>query len=119
PASHAFSARALHLDRSCTLGYTGTGSPLTITLSEAGMTTTCELTTYEPDDVPDGSSSSAELDIPLQRDAITLKIIMRSAWLHNAIQELTSTNPTILTVSASDSRFPFFSLSASGGPFSE
>lgn len=118
PASHAFSARALHLDRSCTLGYTATGSPLTITLSEAGMTTTCELTTYEPEDVPDGSSS-AELDIPLQRDAITLKIIMRSAWLHNAIQELTSTNPTILTVSASDSRSPFFALSASGGPFSE
>lgn len=117
-ASHAFSSRALHLDRSCTLGYTATGSPLTITLSEPGMSTTCELTTYEPDDLDDGSSA-AELDIPLQRDAITLKIIMRSAWLHNAITELTATNPTILSVSASDSRSPFFALSASGGPFSE
>lgn len=82
------------------------------------MTTTCELTTYEPDDLP-ADSSAAELDIPLQRDAITLKIIMRSAWLHNAIAELSSTTPTILTVSASDARSPYFALSASGGPFSE
>jgi cell cycle checkpoint protein len=117
-ASRAFSAPALLLDRSCTLGYAANGSPLTITLSEAGMTTTCELTTYEPDDLP-ASSSAAELDIPLQRDAIALKIIMRSAWLHNAITELSSTNPTVLSVSASDSRAPFFALSASGGPFSE
>ncbi|KAK2768542.1 ssDNA endodeoxyribonuclease [Arachnomyces sp. PD_36] len=117
-ASHAFSAPALLLDRSCTLGYAANGSPLSITLTEAGMTTTCELTTYEPDDLP-ADSGAAELDIPLQRDAITLKIIMRSAWLHNAIAELSSTNPTILSVSASDARSPYFALSASGGPFSE
>jgi cell cycle checkpoint protein len=118
PASHAFSAPALQLDRSCTLAYAQSGSPLSITLSEANTTTTCELTTYEPDDLA-ADSSAAELDIPLQRDAIVLKIIMRSAWLHNAITELDSTNPAVLSVSASDTRTPFFALSGSGGPFSE
>lgn len=110
-ASSAFNAPALLLDRSCTLQYFQTGSPLSITLSETGVKTTCELTTYEPD--------GDETDIPLQRDAIIMKIIMRSAWLHNAITELDATNPTVLRISASAKREPFFALSGSGGPFSE
>lgn len=111
PSSNAFTTPALLLDRTCTLQYSQPGSPLSITLSETGVKTTCELTTYEPDD--------GEADIPLQRDAIIMKIIMRSAWLHNAISELDSTNPTILKISASAKQEPFFSLSGSGGPFSE
>ena len=110
-ASNAFTAPALLLDRSCTLQYFQHGAPLSITLTEAGVKTICELTTYEPD--------SSSVDIPLQRDAIMMKIIMRSAWLHNAISELDATNPTILKVSASAKRAPFFALCASGGPFSE
>lgn len=110
-ASNAFTAPSLLLDRSCTLQYLQPGSPLSITLSETGVKTTCELTTYEPEE--------DEADIPLQRDAIVMKIIMRSAWLHNAISELASTNPTILKISASAKREPFFALSGSGGPFSE
>lgn len=110
-ASNAFTAPALLLDRSCTLQYFEHGSPLSITLTEAGVKTICELTTYEPD--------GSEVDIPLQRDAIIMKIIMRSAWLHNAISELDATNPTVLKVSASATKAPFFALSASGGPFSE
>lgn len=110
-ASSAFTTPTLLLDRSCTLQYFQYGSPLSITLTEVGVKTICELTTYEPD--------GGELDIPLQRDAIIMKIIMRSAWLHNAITELDATDPTILKVSASATKAPFFSLSASGGPFSE
>ncbi|KAI5310456.1 ssDNA endodeoxyribonuclease [Ascosphaera atra] len=91
------------------------GAPLCITLAEAGVTTTCELTTYEPDDWED----EGDADIPLQRDAIVFKTIMRSTWLHNAITELDATNPTILTFNASATEAPYFVLSCSGGPFSD
>jgi len=117
-ASNAFITPALLLNRSCTIQYSQIGSPLCITLSEAGIKTTCELTTYEPDD-PSFGSSAGELEIPLQRDAIVMKIIMRSSWLHNAITELDATNPAVLTISASAKHEPFFALSGSGGPFSE
>lgn len=110
-SSNAFTSPALLFDHTCTLQYSQTGSPLSVTLSETGIKTTCELTTYEPDD--------GETDIPLQRDAIIMKIIMRSAWLHNAITELDSTNPTVLKISASAKHDPFFALSGAGAPFSE
>ncbi|GAB1209289.1 hypothetical protein APSETT445_008061 [Aspergillus pseudonomiae] len=110
-SSNAFTTPALLFDRSCTLQYFQNGSPLSITLSETGIKTTCELTTYEPD--------GGEVDIPLQRDAIIMKVIMRSAWLHNAIVELGATNPNVLKISASADQEPFFALSGSGGPFSE
>ncbi|PKX92522.1 putative DNA repair protein Rad1 [Aspergillus novofumigatus IBT 16806] len=110
-ASSAFTSPALLLDRSCTIQYTHEGAPLSITLSETGVKTTCELTTYEPEDT--------DSDIPFQRDGIVMKIIMRSAWLHNAITELGATNPTVLKLSASATREPFFALSGSGGPLSE
>lgn len=110
-ASSAFTAPALLLNRSCTLQYSHYGSPLSVTLAETGVKTVCELTTYEPDE--------GELDIPFQRDGIVMKIIMRSAWLHNAITELGATNPNILKISASAKEEPFFTLSGAGGPFSE
>ena len=115
PSSSAFNAPALLLDRSCTLQYLQDGSPLSITLSETGVKTTCDLTTYEPD----AFTADADADIPLQRDAIAMKIIMRSAWLHNAISELSGTNPTVLRLSASATEEPYFSLTGIGGPFSE
>lgn len=114
----AFTSPALLLGRTCALRYAAVGSPLCITLSESGVTTTCELTTYEPDD-PSFGSALGEVDIPLQRDAIIMKIIMRSSWLHNAVNELDATNPTILTIAASSKNTPFLTLSGSGGPFSE
>ncbi|OAX83932.1 hypothetical protein ACJ72_01698 [Emergomyces africanus] len=117
-ALNAFSGPALLLNRTCTIRYIKQGSPLTITLSGSGVTTTCELTTYEPDDV-ELDSSAEDRDIPLQRDAIVFKSIMRSMWLHNAIVELDSTNPTVLSFSVSATTAPYFALSASGGPFSE
>ncbi|KAJ6021209.1 hypothetical protein N7540_006713 [Penicillium herquei] len=111
PASNVFSAPALLMDRSCTLQYASHGAPLSIAIDEAGVKTTCELVTYEPED--------NESDIPLQRDAIIMKIIMRSAWLHNAIAELDSSTPTILKLSASAKHTPYFALSGAGGPYSE
>ncbi|OJJ49330.1 hypothetical protein ASPZODRAFT_1454013 [Penicilliopsis zonata CBS 506.65] len=110
-SSNAFTAPSLLLDHSCTLQYLQTGSSLSVTLNEAGVKTTCDLTTYEPEE--------GEIDIPLQRNAIIMKIIMRSAWLHNAITELDATNPTALKISASATHKPFFALSGTGGPFSE
>ncbi|KAJ5169631.1 uncharacterized protein N7500_002414 [Penicillium coprophilum] len=110
-SSSAFNAPALLMDRSCTLQYVQHGAPLSITITEAGVKTTCELVTYEPDE--------DEADIPLQRDSIIMKIIMRSAWLHNAIAELDSSTPTILKLSACAKREPYFALSGAGGPFSE
>ncbi|KAL4913396.1 repair protein Rad1/Rec1/Rad17-domain-containing protein [Aspergillus aurantiobrunneus] len=110
-ASGAFTAPALLLNRSCTFQYLNHGSPLSITLAETGVKTVCELTTYEPDE--------GELEIPFQRDGIVMKIIMRSAWLHNAITELGATNPRILKISASAKQEPFFTLFGAGGPFSE
>ncbi|CBF75758.1 hypothetical protein AN3620.2 [Aspergillus nidulans FGSC A4] len=110
-ASNAFTAPALLLNRSCTFQYLTDGSPLTVTLTETGVKTVCELTTYEPDE--------GDLEIPFQRDGIVMKIIMRSAWLHNAITELGATNPSILKISASDKQEPYFTLSGAGGPFSE
>ncbi|KAL4881583.1 repair protein Rad1/Rec1/Rad17-domain-containing protein [Aspergillus karnatakaensis] len=110
-ASSAFNAPALLLNRSCTFHYPNHGSPLSITLAETGVKTICELTTYEPDE--------GNLDIPFQRDGIVMKIIMRSAWLHNAITELGATDPNILKISASAKQEPFFTLSGAGGPFSE
>jgi cell cycle checkpoint protein len=110
-SSSAFNAPALLMDRSCTLQYARHGSPLSITITEAGVKTTCELVTYEPEE--------DESDIPLQREAIIMKIIMRSAWLHNAIAELDSSTPTILKLSACAKSEPYFALSGAGGPFSE
>ncbi|KAJ5762177.1 uncharacterized protein N7511_005559 [Penicillium nucicola] len=110
-SSNAFNAPALLMDRSCTLQYAQHGSPLSITITEAGVKTTCELVTYEPEE--------EESDIPLQREAIIMKIIMRSAWLHNAIAELDSSTPTILKLSACAKTEPYFALSGAGGPFSE
>ncbi|KAE8148286.1 Rad1/Rec1/Rad17 [Aspergillus avenaceus] len=111
PSSNAFTTPALLGDRSCTLRYPQDGSPLSITLMETGVKTTCELTTYESD--------GGDIDIPLQRDAIIMKVIMRSSWLHNAVMELGATNPNILKLSACADKEPFFALSGTGGPFSE
>lgn len=120
-AANAFSTPALLLNRSCTISYLKQGSPLSVTLTEGGVTTTCDLTTYLHDEDDGGIS-----EIPFQRDAILFKTIMRSAWLHTAITELDATQPTVLTLTASSAstsdggkRTPFFTISASGGPFSE
>ena len=100
----AFDNRILGMNGICRLSYSALGEPLRIILEETGVTTTCELVTYEPD---------FQEDIPLQKDAIAQKIIMRASWLHDAINELSSTSPTRLTMVSSPTA-PYFTLSSSG-----
>lgn len=100
----AFENRALRINGMCQLSYHASGDPLCIILEEAGVTTTCELVTYEPE---------FEEDIPLRLDALAHKIIMRASWLHDAISELSSTSPTRLTLVASPTA-PYFTLSSNG-----
>ena len=99
-----FENRALGMNGICRLGYYGSGEPLCIILEEKGVTTTCELVTYEP---------GFQDEIPLQKDAIVQKIIMRASWLNDAVKELSSTSPTRLTIVSSPTA-PYFTLSSSG-----
>ncbi|KZF22115.1 Rad1-domain-containing protein [Xylona heveae TC161] len=100
----AFDTRVLGMTGVCRLSYSGIGEPLCIILEESGVTTTCKLVTYSPE---------APEEIPLRRDRLAQKIIMRSSWLHDAINELSSTSPTRLTITASPTA-PYFMLSSSG-----
>lgn len=102
----AFENRTLGMTGMCRISYYALGDPLSIVLEEAGVTTTCELNTYEPE---------FQHEIPLQTDALASKIIMRASLLYDAITELSSTSPTRLTIVASP-HAPHFTLSSSG-PF--
>ncbi|KAF2765475.1 Rad1-domain-containing protein [Teratosphaeria nubilosa] len=103
----AFSNQTLGVSGVCTFTYEGEGQPLTIYMSETGVTTTGDLTTYE--------AESTE-EIPFNRDAVAMKTIMRSTYLLDAIAELGSMSPETLTITASPSSHPAadLSLSASG-----
>ncbi|KAL8683388.1 MAG: hypothetical protein Q9186_000650 [Xanthomendoza sp. 1 TL-2023] len=100
----AFGNQALRMMGVCRLSYAAKGEPLCVVLEEGGVTTTCEMVTYEAED---------QDEIPLQRDALALKIIMRSSWLHDAVKELSSTSPSRLTIAASPSA-PYLVLSSIG-----
>ena len=111
---NAFSNPALALGGTCRMSYQEVGAPLSITISEGGVTTTCELTTYDPSTQYDDDDG-----IPLDRSALALKIIMRSTWLHDAIGELAGTNPTVLVLNASSISQPYLALEGRGGPFGD
>lgn len=101
---NAFSNQALGMSGICRLSYIGVGSPFSIILEESGVTTTCNLNTYEPEH---------QEEIPFQRDAMQVKIIMQARWLHDAVNELSSATPDRLEIVASP-RAPYLSLSAAG-----
>jgi cell cycle checkpoint protein len=101
---NAFSNQALGMAGICRFSYAGGGSPFSIILEEAGVTTVCNLNTYDPE----GSE-----EIPFQRDALQVKIIMQARWLFDAIQELNSATPSRLDIVALPGK-PYFSLSATG-----
>ncbi|KAK7510331.1 putative DNA repair protein Rad1 [Phyllosticta citriasiana] len=103
---NAFDNRVLGMTSVCRISYHAPGSPLKIVLEEAGVTTTCDLTTYELDQAEDE-------EIPFAREDLIFKLIMRSSFLHDAITELSSTSPERLALRAKQSA-PYFSLSASG-----
>ncbi|TKA80698.1 hypothetical protein B0A55_03692 [Friedmanniomyces simplex] len=100
---NAFSNRTLGVTGVCTFSYDGPGTPLSIHMSEAGVTTTCDLTTYEAD--------NAE-EIPFHRDDLALKTIMRASSLLDAITELSSMTPASIAIHAS----PTSSSSSRGNP---
>lgn len=110
----AFNTPALGLGGTCKITYAQAGSPLSITIEESGVTTTCEINTYNLPNMYD-----EENEIPLDRNALVLKIIMPSIWLHDAISELASTNSDSLVVNASSLSPPYFSLEGHGGPFGD
>lgn len=101
---NAFSNQALGMAGICRLSYAGIGAPFSIILEESGVTTTCNLNTYEPE--------SPE-EIPFARDAMQVKIIMQARWLFDAISELSATSPTRLDLTAFPAA-PYLSLSAVG-----
>lgn len=114
---NAFNTPALAVaGGTCRLSYAHVGAPLSITITETGITTTCDLNTYEY-----SGSRAPDVDetIPLQRDALTFKMIMRSVWLYDAINELALENSTVLTLTASEHSSPLFALEGSGGPFGD
>ncbi|KAF2435906.1 Rad1-domain-containing protein [Tothia fuscella] len=90
--NNAFSHDVLGISGSCSITWEKPGNPLTVILQEAQITTTCDLVTYEP---------LSLADIPFNRENLVLKVIMRASYLHDAITELSSTNPQSLTLTAS------------------
>lgn len=113
--SSAFDTRVLGMTGLCRLSYDGPGSPLSITLEEGNVTTTCELMTYEPETMMGSRTTDGEedYDIPFDRNSLTQKVIMRAPLLHDAIAELATTTPDRLTI-VSSPKAPYFSLSATG-----
>ncbi|EDU47493.1 DNA repair exonuclease rad1 [Pyrenophora tritici-repentis] len=108
PTSTSFTGNNIlgGMNNLCRISYDGPGAPLAITLTEASIRTQCDLTTYEPE---------YSDEIPFDRQALALKVIMRGSWLYDAVQELSSTSPEKLTMYAKTVRGkPFFALSSSG-----
>lgn len=111
---HAFSAPSLALAGTCRISYQESGSPLTITIQEGSVTTSCEMNTYAVHDAYDDDGG-----IPLDRERLSFKAIFRSTWLYDAITELSGTNPTALVVNVSSRSAPLFALEGEGGPFGD
>lgn len=106
----AFSNSALGMTGVCRFFYAGEGEAFKVILEESGVTTTCELVTYE---------SEGTEEIPFEKSALEGKIILQSRYLWDAVQEISamtaiSSGPSSrLKVVCSD-RLPYFSLSAAG-----
>jgi cell cycle checkpoint protein len=90
----AFSAQVLGVSGICHIHYEAAGSPLEVVLKETGVTTTCELTTYEP---------LSMSDIPFAREELELKAIMAATYLYDAIAELSSWSPDRIYINATKS----------------
>ncbi|KAK3642648.1 checkpoint clamp complex protein Rad1 [Elasticomyces elasticus] len=91
---NAFASRGtLGVTGLTTFSYDGAGSKFGIFMSESGVTTTSELTTYEAE-VGGGE------EIPFNREDLALKAIMRASALLDAVGELSSLGPGSLCVAA-------------------
>lgn len=106
----AFSNTTLGMTGVCRFSYAGEGGAFKITLEESGVTTTCELVTYEAEGME---------EIPFEKAQLEAKIILQSRYLWDAVQEISamtsmSSGPgSRLKVVCSES-LPYFSLSAAG-----
>lgn len=100
----AFSAQTLGMTGTCILSYADEGSPFSVILEEAGVNTTCNLTTYLPE---------APEEIPFDRNDVAFKIIMQSRWLLDALTEMAHASPTRLTLLACKQE-PYLRLSCAG-----
>ncbi|OLL27063.1 DNA damage checkpoint control protein rad1 [Neolecta irregularis DAH-3] len=94
----------LRLGGTCRFLYEAEGCPLILMVEENGVLTTCELTTYEAEE---------EFNISLSDGGLASKIIMKSEWLHDAIQELETPQTEHLTIRTSP-RKPHFRLGSYG-----
>ena len=112
--TNAFTAPSLALGGTCRISYAQAGSPLSITIQEGAVTTTCEINTYDVRGEADDEGS-----IPLDRNSMCMKVIMRSTWLHDAIAELSGTSPEAVVIHASQRSQPYFALEGEGGPFGD
>lgn len=110
----AFTNPALGLGGTCRISYREQGAPLSITIEESGVKTTCEMNTYEI-----RNAGYEDNEIPLDRNALVMRIIMPSMWLHDAISELASTNSEVLVVNASSTSKPYLAFEGHGGPFGD
>lgn len=63
------------------MSYAGTGYPLTLLIAEdaTGPTTTCKITTFDPE---------PHLELEFDNSQMVLKIILKSSWLRDALSEL-------------------------------
>lgn len=104
--SDAFSNQTLGMSGTCSLSYAREGEPFRVVLDEAGVSTTCSLTTYVPE-APD--------DIPFDVADLSFKVITQARWLLDALAELAPAAPEKLTITASR-RAPYLRLASSGGP---
>lgn len=90
--NNPFASSLLTQTGTCTFTYESAGQPLNLVLTDAGVTTTCALTTYEP-------HSSTE-PIPFRRDVLALKTIMRTSCLLDAVNELGTLTPETVLLTA-------------------
>lgn len=100
----AFSNQTLGMPGTCSFSYGQEGDPFSVILEDAGVKTTCNLTTYLPE---------APEDIFFDRDDIGFKVITQAKWLLEALTEMAPTNPEKLTLIATRSE-PYLRLASSG-----
>ena len=94
----------LRLGTTMRMVYKNAGDRLTLIIQEGEIVTECHLTTFEP-------SHLAEIE--LVRDPEPHKIIMRSEWLHEALNELTDNGGKIVSIRQSPVK-PHFRLTTKG-----
>lgn len=85
--------------------YESDGEPFLVIAEENGVVTTCELTTYAPEEDEETNG------ITFEPSTLQSKIIMKSEWLHSALLELDSPSTTLVLTLRTSPRKPHFRVS--------